>query len=78
MDLPQILGRNVREARKQKGLSQEALALEADMKRSYVSDLERGLRNPSVKAVERLAIALKVLPSELLEIPAGASWPPAG
>jgi transcriptional regulator with XRE-family HTH domain len=81
MDLPRILGHNVREARIRRHMSQEALALEADMKRSYVSDLERGTRNPSVKAIERLAIALEVLPRDLLEVPAGASWPttsPAG
>lgn len=66
MDLPQILGRNVREYRKRLGLSQEQLALEADMKRSYVSDLERGTRNPSVKAIGRLAIVLRVQPWELL------------
>jgi len=66
MGLPQILGRNVREARKRLGMSQEALALDANMKRSYVSDLERGTRNPSVKALERLATALNVEPWELL------------
>lgn len=66
MALPQILGRNVREARKRRGLSQEQLALEADMKRSYVSDMERGTRNPSVKAIERLAAALGVDPWTLL------------
>jgi transcriptional regulator with XRE-family HTH domain len=60
MDLPQILGRNVREHRKRLGLSQEQLALDAEMKRSYVSDLERGTRNPSVKAIARLAAALNV------------------
>ena len=75
MDLPQILGRNVREARERRGMSQEALALETDMKRSYVSNLQREVRNPSVKVIERLAVALQVLPSELLEVPAGATWP---
>lgn len=76
MDLPQILGRNVREARLRRGMSQEALALEANMKRSYVSDLERGTRNPSVKAIERLAVALDVLPRDLLEIPPATDWAP--
>ncbi|WP_296596625.1 helix-turn-helix transcriptional regulator [Phenylobacterium sp.] len=66
MELPEILGRNVREARHRAGMSQEQLAFEADMKRSYVSDLERGTRNPSVKAIARLAAALNVSPSELL------------
>lgn len=67
MGLPQILGRNVREVRRRRGLSQEQLALDADMKRSYVSDLERGTRNPSVKAIERLAEALGVEPWALLK-----------
>lgn len=75
MDLPKILGRNVREARIRRGLSQEALALEADFKRSYISDMERGKRNPSIKAIARLAIALEVLPRDLVEIPTGESWP---
>ena len=66
MDLTQILGRRVREERKRLGLSQEQLALDADMKRSYLSDLERGKRNPTVKAIERLAQALKVAPWTLL------------
>jgi transcriptional regulator with XRE-family HTH domain len=66
MDLPQILGRNVRELRKRIGMSQEVLALETGMKRSYISDLERGTRNPSVKAIGRLATALKVEPDVLL------------
>ena len=66
MELTAILGRNVREARKQRGLSQEVLALDAGMKRSYLSDLERGTRNPSVKARGRLAAALGVEPASLL------------
>jgi len=66
MDLVQLLGRNVRAHRRRKGLSQEELALEAGMKRAYVSDLERGTRNPSVRALGRLAEALQVEPAELL------------
>ncbi len=66
MDLPQILGRNVRAARLRAGLSQEQLAFEAQMKRSYVSDMERGTRNPTVKAIGRLAVALNVAPADLL------------
>lgn len=67
MDLVQLLGRNVRRLRKERGLSQEQLALDADMKRTYVSDMERGTRNPSVKAIERIARALGVPASQLLE-----------
>jgi transcriptional regulator with XRE-family HTH domain len=69
MDLPQILGRNVRRERKRLGKSQEELALDAGMKRSYLSDLERGTRNPSVKAIGRLATALGVKPGSLLDRP---------
>jgi transcriptional regulator with XRE-family HTH domain len=66
MDVNRVLGRNVRALRLRKGFSQEELALEAGMKRSYVSDLERGTRNPSVKAVSRLAKALGVEAWQLL------------
>ena len=66
MDLVQLLGRNVRAARLARGLSQEQLAFEAEMKRSYLSDLERGTRNPSVRALGRLAKALGVQPADLL------------
>lgn len=64
--MPATLGRNVREQRKRLGISQEELAHRADMKRSYVSDMERGTRNPSIKALARLAEALGVSASELL------------
>lgn len=67
MDLVQAMGRNVREARRARGLSQEELAHEAGMKRSYLSDLERGLRNPTVRALGRLANALGMSASELLK-----------
>ena len=67
MDVVQLLGANVRRHRKLKGMSQEELSLEAGMKRSYVSDLERGTRNPSVRALGRLAEALEVDPATLLQ-----------
>jgi transcriptional regulator with XRE-family HTH domain len=67
MDVVQLLGRNVRRYRKLKGMTQEQLALEAGMERSYVSDLERGERNPSVRALGRLAVALSVEPMSLLD-----------
>jgi transcriptional regulator with XRE-family HTH domain len=67
MDVVKLLGKNVRDLRRARELSQEELAHRADMDRSYVSDLERGVRNPSVRALGRLAQALDVLPSRLLE-----------
>lgn len=69
MDIVALLGRNVRTLRAARKLSQEQLALEAGMKRSYLSELERGLRNPSVRALGRLAAALEVEPSVLIASP---------
>lgn len=66
MDLVVLLGRNVRIQRQARGLSQEQLAFEAGMKRSYLSELERGLRNPSVRALGRLAAALDIEPAVLV------------
>ena len=66
MDLPKILGRNVRQQREALGASQEEIAFRAGMNRAYLSDVERGARNPTVRVVGRLAKALGVDPSELL------------
>jgi len=67
MDAVALLATNVRLLRIQAGLSQEELAFRAGMKRSYLSDLERNTRNPTVYALGRLAAALDVPPSRLLE-----------
>ncbi|MBJ7319617.1 MAG: helix-turn-helix transcriptional regulator [Brevundimonas sp.] len=67
MDVVIRLGKRVRHLRTEAGLSQEELAFRAGMKRSYLSDLERGTRNPTVRAMDRLAQALKVHPRQLLE-----------
>lgn len=67
MDLVELLGKNVRHYRQLRGMTQEELALSADMKRSYLSDLERGTRNPSVRAVGRIAEALAIEPCLLLD-----------
>ncbi len=67
MDVVILFGKNVRALRDREGLSQEELAFRAGMKRSYLSDLERGTRNPSVRALGRIAEALGVAPARLLE-----------
>ncbi len=67
MDLVAQLGKNVRTIRTALGLSQEEIAFRAGLKRSYLSDLERGTRNPTVRALERIAEALGVPPCRLLE-----------
>jgi len=70
VDIRVRLGRNVRHFRLKLGLSQEALAEDAGIHRTYVSDVERGARNPTVTVVEKLARALKVSAGELLDGPA--------
>ncbi len=52
--------------RKERGLSQEGLALEADLQRNYVSLIERGINQPTVTTIFELALALKVRPSEMI------------
>ena len=66
MDVRDRVGANVKRLREAKGLSQEQLAFDADMHRTYVSGIERGKRNPTVTVLERLAAALGATSSELL------------
>jgi transcriptional regulator with XRE-family HTH domain len=66
MDIVALLGQNLREQRLARGLTQEELAGDAGIKRSYLSELERGLRNPTVRALGRLAEALDIDPAVLL------------
>lgn len=66
MSLTDLMGRNVRRIRNDRNLSQEEVAFSAGMKRSYLSGIELGRRKPSVNALERLAIALRVDPRDLL------------
>ncbi len=61
------LGQVIRERRQSKNLSQEALAEIADFDRTYISLLERGVRNPSFTNLCRIAAALGTTPSELIE-----------
>jgi transcriptional regulator with XRE-family HTH domain len=55
-----IFGENLRKIRKIKGFSQEYLALESGFDRTYVSLLERGLRNPSLLTIQTLSSFLQV------------------
>jgi len=67
MDIRRQIGRNVQRLRLEKGWSQEGLAYEAGLHRTYVSGVERGVRNPTITIVARLAKALGVAPGELLK-----------
>ncbi len=67
MDIKHRLARNLRRLRQEKGLSQEGFAFEAEIHRTYISDLERGARNPTITVVEKLAKTLKVKVGVLLD-----------
>ena len=62
----QVLGNNVRRLREAKGWSQEDLAEKANLHRTYVSGIERGVRNPSLTIVFKLAEGLGVEPGILV------------
>ena len=59
-------GKAVREAREELGLSQEELGFESELDRTYISGIERGVRNPTIVTVGRLCRALGVRGSELM------------
>jgi transcriptional regulator with XRE-family HTH domain len=67
MNVTRRVGANLRRAREDLGISQEELADRAGLHRTYVSGVERGVRNPTVLVLEKLAKALKVKSSTLLE-----------
>jgi transcriptional regulator with XRE-family HTH domain len=69
MDLREVFATNLRRLRNAKGLAQDDLAYEADVSRSYLSQLEKGAFYASLKIVEKLAAALSVEPAELLKLP---------
>jgi len=66
VDICARLGRNVRRLREENGWSQEEYADRAGIHRTYVSDIERGRRNPTVTVVEKLAKPLRVDAGQLL------------
>ena len=70
MDLREVFATNLRRLRNAKGLSQDDLAYEAEVSRSYLSQLEKGAFYASLKIVGKLAAVLQVEPAELLKTPA--------
>lgn len=66
-DYRKVVGNNVRALREQLGISQEELGFRSNLDRTYVSGVERGVPNPTVIVLARLATALGVEPSALLE-----------
>ena len=67
MDIRQRLASNLRRLRHEKGWSQEEYAHRADIHRTYISDLERCARNPTIEIIEKLAQPFKVSAGSLLD-----------
>ena len=65
MKLRQVVARNLRILRNQKGLSQEELAFQAGINRNYVGQIERKEKSPTVDMIEKLATALDIEPIEI-------------
>jgi transcriptional regulator with XRE-family HTH domain len=68
MDLREVFATNLRRLRHAKGLSQDDLAYEAEISRSYLSQLEKGTFHASLKIIGKLAAVLEVEPSEFLKL----------
>jgi transcriptional regulator with XRE-family HTH domain len=60
VDLALFVGLAIRALREDAGISQEELAGRAELDRTYISGIERGVRNPSIKSLQRVANALDV------------------
>lgn len=67
MDIRQRLAANIKAARKAKAWSQEELADRAGLHRTYISGVERCVRNPTITVVERIAVALDMKVGELVD-----------
>lgn len=66
MDMRRLLGRNVRRCRVDAGLTQEQLSDRSGFSQQYISDMERGLRNPTIVSLYELADALGTTPVALI------------
>ncbi len=69
MDLRQVFAANLRRLRHERGLSQEDLAHDATVNRTYMSKIEKGGTYVGLEIIGKLAAALEVEPAELLRLP---------
>jgi len=67
MNILKQFGSNVRKQRLLKGWNQESLAEASNLDRTYISGIERGVRNPTLLVVHQIAVALEISESALLE-----------
>jgi transcriptional regulator with XRE-family HTH domain len=68
MEIAKAFGLVIRELRKEAGLTQEQLGLEADLRRTFVSILELGQQQPTLMTIFKISEALKIQPSKLIEL----------
>jgi transcriptional regulator with XRE-family HTH domain len=68
VNIKEIFGRNVKEFREQKNWSQDDLSDVSGLHRTYLSGIERGMRNPTIVVVNKIAKALGTTPSALLNL----------
>jgi len=66
-DINKEVGKRITKYRKKRGLTQEALAFEADLHRAYIGQIERGEKNIGVKNLQKIAKTLNVKMAKLLE-----------
>jgi transcriptional regulator with XRE-family HTH domain len=76
MDARRLLAWNLRRGRVRRGLSQEQLAVDAGVNRTYVSGVERAAENPTIEVLERLAKALSMDLADLFAKPGPKEGPP--
>jgi transcriptional regulator with XRE-family HTH domain len=78
MDAKKIFGWNIRKARVERGISQQALALEVGIDPAYAGRIERGLENLSINVMESMANSLGVTMADLFRVPSpGEKMPDA-
>jgi transcriptional regulator with XRE-family HTH domain len=73
MDLRQVFAANLRRLRHERGISQENLAYEAEVNRTYISKLEKGVSFAGLEIIGKFAAVLQVEPAELLKLPVARS-----
>ncbi|MCK9989548.1 MAG: helix-turn-helix transcriptional regulator [Rugosibacter sp.] len=67
MDIQRIFGINVRQFREAKSWSQDKLSEMSGLHRTYISGIERGVRNPTIKIVHEISVALEIEARQLFE-----------
>ncbi|MCA1402548.1 helix-turn-helix transcriptional regulator [Bradyrhizobium sp. BRP56] len=73
MDWRQVVAANLRRIRRERGFSQESLAFEADINRTYISKLEKGATWAGLEILVKLSTVLQVEPADFLQRPAKKS-----